>query len=181
MKDGFHLFRVAKKLDQDALTAVFDNHASAIYVYALRFCDDPVEADRIVGRVFTEFLEKVTAGKIMPINLRTYLYQVAYHFVTGQGCCALHLASLEMVDGDSTKSLHTPVEEPALMDEFVSAFSHALSDLQRHVIILRFLEDFSVNETATIMGTTANQVKASQNLGMTILRSHLDSHSGSKE
>jgi len=183
MEDGYLLFRATKKLDHDMLTAAFDNHASAIYVYALRFCGDPLEADRIVGRVFAKFLEKVSVGKATPINLRAYLYQLAYHYVTEDGCCVLHLAFPKMVSRNrneiSTGSLNP--EASAFIDKFVSSFSNSLSELQQHVIILRFLEDFSVDETATIMGTTANQVRAIQNLGLAILRSYLDLLPESKE
>ncbi len=185
MKDESRLLRAATKLDKDALIVVFDTYAPAIYNYALRLCGDPAESDKIVGNVFTQLLEKVTADKGIPVNLRSYLYQVAYHFVNKQICRTPYLASLETGKRSPNEippgSMQTPVAETTAMERFRSAFNNALSDLQRHVIILRFLEDFSADETAMIIGTTVNQVKAVQNLGLAILKSHSDSFSESKE
>jgi RNA polymerase sigma-70 factor (ECF subfamily) len=45
-----------------------------------------------------------------------------------------------------------------------------LTEDQRHVIILRFLEDFSLKETAEIIGKEVNNIKVIQNRGIAKLR-----------
>jgi hypothetical protein len=49
MKEGIALLKAAQKLDEEALTAIFDQFAPAIYKYTLRLCHDPIVADKIWG------------------------------------------------------------------------------------------------------------------------------------
>jgi RNA polymerase sigma-70 factor (ECF subfamily) len=59
------------------------------------------------------------------------------------------------------------------MNALVSALKDELSELQRHVIILRFFENFSLRETAAILDINANHVKVIQHRGMAKLRKRL--------
>jgi len=69
---------------------------------------------------------------------------------------------------------HTQIEERVLMEALVSAMNSELTDDQRHVIILRFLEDFSLKETAQVIGKEVNNVKVIQNRGIAKLRKALE-------
>ncbi|HSB67157.1 MAG TPA: sigma-70 family RNA polymerase sigma factor, partial [Anaerolineales bacterium] len=71
----------AQKFDQEALIAVFDQYAPAIYRYALRLCHDPIASDNVVGDVFGKLLKHVAAGEPPLGNLRHYLYRAAYHLL----------------------------------------------------------------------------------------------------
>jgi RNA polymerase sigma-70 factor, ECF subfamily len=51
-----------------------------------------------------------------------------------------------------------------------------LTEDQRHVIILRFLEDFSLKETAEIIGKEVNNIKVIQNRGIAKLRKAMGIH-----
>ena len=62
MRDGVGLLKAAKNLDEEALTAIFDQFAPAIYKYTLRLCHDPIVADNIVGDVFAQLLEQFELG-----------------------------------------------------------------------------------------------------------------------
>src|SRR5919106_735078 len=179
MKDEFALLKAAKKLDQDALTAIFDLYAPAIYKYGLRLCHDPIEADNIVGDVFAQLLEQLAAGKGPLANLRSYLYQIAYHSVVNRVRHDRRFTHLEVVTAAPGKlttistSTQVTVEERVLMDALVSTLNNELTADQRHVIILRFLEDFSLRETAAIIGKSVNNVKVIQNRAIARLRKSL--------
>jgi DNA-directed RNA polymerase specialized sigma24 family protein len=64
-------------------SAIFDKYALIIHGYVVRFCHDPEEADRIVGDVFTQFLEKLSLRKRPSSNPRIILYRTAYDTVAG--------------------------------------------------------------------------------------------------
>ena len=177
MTDETALLKAVKKLDQDALAAFFDTYAPAIYRYSLRSCHDPIQADHIVGDVFAQLLEKLAAGQGPLTNLKSYLYQIAYHLIVDRVRHNHRLAPLEGLNagqdkpaGRSTPSL---VEDHMLIETLISSLNNELSEIQRHVIILRFLEDFSLRETASIVGKTVNHVKVIQNRGITNLRTCL--------
>lgn len=183
--DAVALLKAAQKLDEDALTMIFDEYAPAIYKYVLRLSRDPIEADNIVGDVFSQLLEQFAAGKGPRTNLRSYLYQTAYHLVVDRSRDSKHSAPLEvavnMQDKDRSVSTHTQIEERVLMEALVSAMNTELTDDQRHVIILRFLEDFSLKETAQIVGKEVNNVKVIQNRGITKLRKALEHQIGEEQ
>jgi RNA polymerase sigma-70 factor (ECF subfamily) len=172
MIDESALLKDAKRLDQDALAKVFDLYAPVIYNYILRLCQEPIQADQIVGDVFARLLDQLAAGKGPRTNLRSYLYQTAYHLFIDQNRDRQRVVPIEIVDyiapGDN--SLQTEVEKRALLDAIMLAINNHLTDEQRHVIILRFLEGLSIQETATIVGKNANSVKVLQNRGITKLR-----------
>ena len=65
------VLNAAGRMDQEALGAIFDRYAGALYNYAVRICGDPVRADQAVGDVFTKFLEKLALGKGPRTNLRS--------------------------------------------------------------------------------------------------------------
>jgi len=177
VKDGVNLLKAAQKLDEEALTAIFDEFAPAIYKYALRLCHDAIEADNIVGDVFSQLLEQFASGKGPRTNLRSYLYQTAYHLVVDRSRINKHTAPLEIAvnvnEKSQSASTQAQIEERVLMEALVSAMNTELTDDQRHVIILRFLEDFSLKETAAIIGKEINNVKVIQNRGIAKLRNAL--------
>jgi RNA polymerase sigma-70 factor (ECF subfamily) len=177
MMDEAALLKAAIQLDQDALTKIFDLYAPAIYKYALRLCHDPVEADSIVGDVFSALLEQFANGKGPRTNLRSYLYQTAYHLIVDIARHNRRLTDLDSAVGAPAKSAaitpQTLVEQRFLVDSLLSALNNDLNELQRHVIILRFLEGFTLKETATIVSKRVNHVKVIQNRGIAQLRKSL--------
>ena len=178
MTDSVTLLKAAQQLDEEALTAIFDEFAPAIYKYALRLCRDPIEADNIVGDVFSQLLEQFAGGKGPRTNLRSYLYQTAYHLVVDRSRVDKHTAPLEVAmnvqEKGRTTSTVSQIEERVLMEALVTAMNTELTEDQRHVIILRFLEDFSLKETAQIVGKEVNNVKVIQNRGIAKLRKALE-------
>lgn len=173
MNDEAALLRDARKFDKKALVAIFDTYAATIYNYVLRLCHDPVESDNIVGDVFAKLLEQFAAGQGPLTNLRAYLFSMAYHFVVNHVRHNHRLAPLETVLDTPGKSgagsVATQVEERNMLEGLQSIFNE-LSEIQRHVIILRFIEDFSLRETAVIVGKKVNNVKVIQNRGIAKLR-----------
>jgi RNA polymerase sigma-70 factor (ECF subfamily) len=174
------LLRAAKRFEQKALAVIFDMYAPAIFNYALRLCRDPVEADGIVGDVFAKLLEQFAAGQGPVTNLRGYLFQIAYHCTVDRARRNHRLVPLEVVIDTPVRSsqaaVDTQVEERRMLQDFRLALENDLSEIQRHVIVLRFIEGFSLRETAAIVGKKVNHVKVIQSRGMAKLRKSLGRH-----
>jgi DNA-directed RNA polymerase specialized sigma24 family protein len=77
MQDEQALLQAAKMLDLDALVAIFDQYAPAVYRYIYRLCHDAMIADNIVGDTFAALLEQFSGCHGPVINLRSYIFQVA--------------------------------------------------------------------------------------------------------
>ena len=165
----------ARNLSQEDLLAIFDLHAPALYNYPFFLYDSALIADQVVGEVFARLSEDLLAGRGPKINLRFYLYGIAYRLLVDDMHFSDRPASAESirwrvrrrgsaeVDGDDRMSLKTVQH----------ALRYDLTDDQRHVVILRFMAGFSVKETAAIMGKTVANVKVIQNRAMTALRKSL--------
>ena len=169
------LLVAAKNMNKEALTVIFDLYSAALYNYAFRLCNDRLAADHIVGDVFVKLLDQLAAGKGPQTNLRSYLYQMTYHLIVDEARFSHHNAPLEVIDyvqrngSFSSQSL----ENQILFDIVVGAIGNDLTGDQRHVIILRFLEGFSLRETADIIGKEVYNVKVIQNRGIAKLRKAL--------
>lgn len=178
MVDETVLLRAAKKLDQDALASIFDQYAPLLYRYILRLCQNPDEADNLVGDVFARFLEQLAAGKGPRTNLRSYLYQVAYHLVVDRSRYARHTAPLEaaiaMPDSDRGSGTASKIEEQFTLKTIVDAMNKYLTIDQRHVLVLRYVEDFSLRETSEILGKGISSVKVLEHRGIAKLRQILN-------
>lgn len=157
----------AQKLDQEALIAVFDQYAPAIYRYALRLCHDPIASDNIVGGVFGKLLKHFAAGGPPPGNLRHYLYRTAYHLLQDY---PHHNQNRTTASPGALIAGSAQIEEHIHLDVLVSAMDNKLTEIQRHVIILRFLEGFSLPETAEIVGKSIDSLQTIQNRAISKLR-----------
>lgn len=179
MQDENTFLDAAGSLDKEALGGIFDEYAPILYKYLLRLGQGPQEADQAVGDVFARLLEKISEGKGPRTNLRSYLFQIAYHLVVDRsrdGKRAAPLEVAESVEGE-TKSVQAQTEENMLL-ETLSVAMEQLSDEQRNVIVLRFQEGFSLKETAEIVGKNVNAVKALQNRGVNKLREAMSYENG---
>jgi RNA polymerase sigma-70 factor, ECF subfamily len=175
MRTEIPLLEAARNMDRDALVEIFDLYSSALYNYALRLCNDPLRADHIVGDVFAKLLEQLSIGQGPSTNLRSYLYETTYHLIIDEARSSYREAPLEIIDFSRPDGSSTAVnlENRMLFDAVITAIKKNLTEDQRHVIILRFLEGFSLRETAAIMGKEVYNVKVIQNRGVAKLRKAL--------
>lgn len=176
METDATLLNAARKMDEAALIEIFDRYASALYNYAFRLCSDPVVADQIVGDVFAKLLEQLSMGNGPTTNLRSYLYETTYHRLIDETRYLQRRVPLEVADWfhHGSDSAFLQLEDQIIFEQIVKAIRHELTDDQRHVIILRFMEEFSLRETAAIMGKTVDHIKVIQNRAIAALRKSLE-------
>jgi len=159
-------------MNGDALAKLFDLYAPTLHNYALHFCNNALLADNIVGDVFAKLLEKLSCGYGPRANLRSYLFETTYHLLVDEVRYSRRRLPLEVVDflPCDGNSAHIGFENRTLFETISRAIRNDLTDYQRHVIILRFFEGFSMRETAAILGKSASHVKAAQNRAIVTLR-----------
>jgi RNA polymerase sigma-70 factor, ECF subfamily len=172
MENDSELLKAARAKDKEALEKIFEVYSSALNKYALRWGCDAVLADQIVGDVFVKLMEQLELGKGPETNLRSYLYQMTYHQIIDQGRASHKIAPLEAADGvrQEEDSPALRLENQMMFDLILKAIENELTADQRQVILLRFMEEFSLEETAAIMGKKVNHVKVIQNRAIAKLR-----------
>ena len=175
METDTDLLNAARRMDEEALIKIFDLYSSALYQYARRLCGDPVLADHIVGDVFVKLLDQLAAGHGPKTNLRSYLYEVTYHRMIDETRYSKRRAPLEVVlHRQDPTSAFLNLEDQMMYQEILRALQHTLTSDQRHVIVLRFLEEFNLRETAAIMGKTVEHIKVIQSRALAKLRITLE-------
>ena len=176
METDSTLLNAARMMDKDALVRIFDLYSSALYKYAARLCGDPLMADHVVGDVFAKLLDQLASGNGPRSNLRSYLYETAYHLIIDEARYSQRRVSLEVAawPGQAANSAFPGSEDQIMFKQILHAMRDDLTDDQRHVIILRFLEEFSIRETAAILGKREDHVKVIQNRAIAALRRSLE-------
>jgi RNA polymerase sigma-70 factor (ECF subfamily) len=175
METDLELLNAAKGMDKEALVKIFDLYASPLFNYALRLCRDPVTADHIVGDVFAKLLDQFAAGNGPTSHLRSYLYTTAYHLIVDSARAAHRWAPLD----EFRPELHyrlPDIEEKTRIEMILKAIHDDLTEDQRHVILLRFVEDFSLSEIAAILGKEADHVKVIQSRALAKLRKVMEAN-----
>lgn len=150
--------------NEDALTAIFDQFASPIYQYAVRFCHDPAVGDTIVGDAFAQLLQEFSIGKGPPPNPRLYLYQTAHKSIAKYLHDSQHDPVWPVVNtsGKTTATSSPSQDDEQAMDEALfSALHNEITEDQRYVMSLYFLEGFSIKDTAKILGKKVDEIRAS--------------------
>jgi RNA polymerase sigma factor (sigma-70 family) len=169
------LLNAARRMDRDALVKIFELYAPALYQYALRLCGNLMFADQIVGDVFVKLLEQFSVGSGPTANLRAYLYATTYHQIIDEVRASRRWAPLEAADWlqQDPDSVSLRAEDQILFGQMICIIRNELTADQRHVIILRFLEKFSLRKTAAILGKQVSHVKMIQNRALAKLRACL--------
>jgi RNA polymerase sigma-70 factor (ECF subfamily) len=166
------LLEAAKQMNEEALVKIFDLYATPLYSYTLRLVGDPLLADHIVGDVFARLLEQLAAGHGPRSNLRSYLFETAYHLIVDEARSSHRRAPLEALSSlrPDIHSAWLSVEDQIIFEGILEAIEHDLTDDQRHVILLRFLEELSLRETAAILGKEISHIKVIQNRALAKIR-----------
>ncbi len=169
------LLRAARRMDREALAKIFDLYVQALYKYAINLCHDPWMADYIVGNVFAKLVDQLSCGNGPTTNLRSYLFEATYHSIIDEARYSYRRIPLDSVDlflyDEHSTSLEA--EKRELFNQMLQIIQSELTDYQRHVIFLRYMEGFSLRETAAILGKSVNIVKAAQNRAIGSLRKAL--------
>jgi RNA polymerase sigma-70 factor, ECF subfamily len=170
------LLDAVRRMEGEALTEIFDEYSPALHKYVGRSFSDPCLADNIVGDVFARLLEQLSCGKGPSANLRSYLFTATQNLLVDQ-IRYLHRRSsldvIEIFDADGVPA-HLQSENEILLDTIVQAIREQLTENQRQVVILRFVEGYSLRETAALLGKSVNLIKATQNRAITTLRKGLE-------
>lgn len=165
-----------RKLDPTALQLVYDKHSDELYRYAWRQLGDTMTAEDCVAETFTGFLNALKQGKGPNQHLRAYLFQIAHNWVVdfyrrhSQPELPLDLAITVSGDGDDTTGI---VAKRLEQREVIDALIH-LTDDQRRVIVLRYLEDWSHEEISKVMDKPVGAIKALQHRAINALRRSLN-------
>ena len=162
----------ASRCDSAALTALYDQYVGRIYTYIYRRVGEVELAEDLTGQVFMRMLEAVHAGRPWQTSFSGWLYRIAHNLVIDY-YRRRGRATFVDIDEVIAPSPHGQPQlsvEAMLDSEQLRQALRKVTEEQAQVISLRFLEDFSIAETAEIMGKTEGAIKALQYRAVSALR-----------
>ena len=165
------LLEKARQFEEHALVAIYDEFSPGIYRYAIRQLGDEHLAEECVADTFSRFLAALKGGKGPNQYLRAYLYRIAHNWITD--CYRRRPPPDLPLDSE----LHAdPFTEPAqivaegMRQQEVRAALAQLTEEQRQVVVLKYLENWSNEEIAGVLEKPVGAVKALQHRGVRALR-----------
>lgn len=167
----------ARRLDQDTLTKIHDRYYPEVYRYVRYRLDNEQVCEDITSEVFLRLLDALHKNRGPNENLRGWLFGTASNLVNDH--LRQRYARKEEPLENSAHSL-TDDEHPegtyddAWMQQQVRDAFRELTPEQQHVLALRFSQERSLDETASIMGKTITAVKALQFRAVASLRRVLE-------
>ena len=163
----------AQRWDLQELTLIYERYSPLLQRYAARMLGDPDSAEECVAETFSRFLHAVDQGGGPQDNLQAYLYRMAHNWITD---FYRRQPPVDLLDGDGPSDPHgnpLNVITRQMEQERVRQALRQLSPVQQQVIALRFLEEWSHEEVALVIGKTVDATRALQHRALAALRRFL--------
>lgn len=165
------LLAQVRRGNRAALATVYDMYASAIYRYLVRRTNNQRVAEDLTGVVFLKMLDAIHREQAWTDTFVGWLYRIAHNAVVDYFRSAGRRAEDEL-DEMVESLLDGPdgaAERATRLTKIQAALNSLTSD-QAQVIMLRFGEELSNQEVATIMGKSEGAVKLLQHRAIHALR-----------
>ena len=173
MFDEKALLLGARQFDEQALAGIYDLYSPEVFAYAARLLGQADLAEECVAETFSRFLKALAQGGGPQNYLRAYLYRTAHNWVVD------HYRAQARVIADSSAALETaPDPRPGLLAGLVRQAEAQqvrlallqLTDDQRQVIVLKYLQGLSNEDVAMALGRPVGAIKALQHRALEKLR-----------
>ena len=152
-----------QNLNQQVISAIYDQYFPEIYRYVLYRMSDPQLAEDIASDVFIRLLEAAQSGRAPKKNLKGWLLSTASHVVMDHLRRKYRRPEEELFDTmpDLSPGIASEIDQREQNRVVNDAYSK-LTPEQQNVLALRFGQGYSLEETAALMDKKVNAVKALQ-------------------
>jgi len=170
-QEELKLIRAAKDGNREAFAALYEQNVQKVYGYIYARVNDSQVAEDITADVFVRAIEIMERYERGDVPFLGWLYHIAHGQVIDyfrrqsrqQPAAALEDVTLVASDNPERAVARN------LRNEQLLAHIQDLTEDQQQVIMLRFLQGYSLKETATLMGKKVGAVKALQFRALRVL------------
>lgn len=157
------VIRRAQQGDSEAISALYQRHADAIYRYILYRVPTDADAEDLTAEVFLKMVEGLPDYKFTGIPFEAWLYRIAAARVADFHRHTYRHPQTEL--SDTVADHGAQPEEQMQQSQELEGLRQVLdqfSEEEQTLLILRFVERKSHKEVAAILGKTPAAVKAAQ-------------------
>jgi RNA polymerase sigma-70 factor (ECF subfamily) len=178
VKDEIRLIQLAQRGDAEAYAVLYDRHYDAVYRYCYYRVSDVTLAQDLTSDVFVRMVAKLDTYRVRGRPLLAWLYTIARNLITDlhrQNGQAAHvpLEEATTLGQDGRRDMARDVDRRIQADCLATALQH-LTEEQRQVILLRFMEDYRNGQVARILDKSEGAIKALQHRALKSLRRALE-------
>lgn len=166
----------ARAGDEQAMTRIYDDYFPPVYQYIRLRVGDAALAEDLAADVFVRLVKAFRGHTAPRHSLRGWLFQVARNLIHDRRGRDGRLPQATLQDWMPASSEHEP-ETQVMRGYTAERLRAALGRLnaeQQEVVVLRFGQMLSLQETADIMGKSVSAVKALQFRAVQTLRALLE-------
>jgi RNA polymerase sigma-70 factor (ECF subfamily) len=167
----WELVRRAQGYDEDALRQLYETYYPKIYNYAFLQMGDVPAAEDLASDVMLKMIESIQTYKFRGLPFGAWVFRIARNRLID-----LHRRRKRRGEVDLSETLTTALANPQVLAEralergqLQVAMKH-LTDEQRQVITLKFIEGFDNRSVGKIMGRSEGAVKSLQHRALGALR-----------
>lgn len=165
------LLRLAKLFDEEALGKVYDLYETKIYTFLYRRTGDPTLAEDLQSQVFLKMLEAIHKQRVWHSSFSGWIYRIAHNLLIDhyRDCARQTYVPIDDTPLPTTKSCPVAAAERTLESERLRSAIRRLTEDQALVISLRFLDHYSIAETANVLEKTQGAIKSLQHRALATL------------
>jgi RNA polymerase sigma-70 factor, ECF subfamily len=167
--DG-ELVEAANKGDRDAFEELYHRYHNWVFAIAYRFCGNEDDACDVLQETFFYFFNKFPRFELRA-QLKTFLYPVAKHMALNRSKKAAQ--SVPLAPEFDRIPAGVPRDEQSECRELLELV-RILPEAQREVVMLRFADDFDLNEIAATLEIPVGTVKSRLHQALARLKEHLE-------
>ena len=173
MENGlpFNIIIRAKQGNPEDIGMLYTYYHQSIFRYLFYRTGDLHAAEDLTGDVFLRMVQGLPSIQLETVPLQAWLFLVARNLAVDYFRRVDHHPYVtldENLDGDDL-DLDNEIESRLTSEALAQAVAN-LDDLQRDVLILRFIEGLPINRVAMVLHKSQDSIKSLQRRGLVTLR-----------
>lgn len=159
------------KVDAQAFGQLYEYYFGKLYGYVVYLVGNNTDAEDIVSETFEKAMRNIRNFEWRGYTFGAWLYKIARNLVYDKAKIkrTISLEDIENILESPNLSVEDQVEIKLETENLLRLIAQ-LSDDQREILALRYIQGYSIKETCAITGKTVDSVKSLVKRALAILR-----------
>jgi RNA polymerase sigma-70 factor (ECF subfamily) len=163
--ETWRLVRLAQDGDGEAFGQLYDRYVDTVFRFVYFRVNDRTLAEDFTSETFLRALRRISSISYQGRDIGAWFITIARNIVLDHMKSARHrleITTADTLEGTDREQSTEDAVLGSLASEQLMAAVKKLGDEQRECVMLRFIQGFSVSETAAVMGKNDGAIKALQ-------------------